>query len=439
MLRFCQRSVLILLVMAGITDLQAQEVTINSHQEAYNLALEQNLDLKNLLLNEQHAELEYKRNKNLKKPTINGTFSGQRNLDLATTPLPAEIFGGTPGTTIDTQFGQEYNFNAGITITKQLFDRKAKLNSRIAKLNTERSRLDKAVYEELLYEKIFLYYYTALIATKAIELGESDLRSASQITALTKEKNEQGLLDASSAINTSINENKVKQGLNANKQLLVQCTTELKKLIGLESTQILTLNEKVGYELPKPILNQRLRSYKSLESSQMEVDHADLQVDMSQAALLPTVTLNTYHGSQQFRNNFGLGLSSDDWSPYSYVTLNVSVPIFSGFRNKQKIKQSKISLEVVQNDEKQMQQESLLNDELLLSNYNLSLRDANLSKDTFDLYKKSLSLSSQRYEEGLISLDAHLLVFVDYIKAENAYLNSLSSLYSYYSQIEHRL
>ncbi len=439
MLRFHLQRFLILIVLANGTGLQAQEVIINSHEEAFAIALEQNLDLQNLLLSEQHAELEYKKSKNHRLPTINGTFTGQKNLDLATTLLPAEIFGGEPGTTIPTQFGQEYTFNAGISISKQVFDKKAKLNIEMSELNLDQSKLEQELFEEVLFEQVYLYYYTALIASKAIELAELDLQTASEIIRLTQEKFEEGLLDASAEINTTINKNKIEQGLNSNKQLQMQCMIELKKLLGVKPSQTLILLEKIDYELPEPMLNHTLQPDKSLAASKLEVDQADLQVKLSQAALYPTVTLNNYNGQQQFRNNFGLGFSSEDWSPYSYISLDLTVPIFSGFRNKKKIKQSKISREISLNDQQQQKQESLLNDELLISNYNISLRDAGISKETYELYKKNLELSSQRFEEGLISLDAHLAVFEDYLKAENAYLNSLSSLYSYYSQIEYRL
>ena len=438
MFRLRLYQLLALVALAGSTA-QAQEVILNSYQEAFKRALEQNFDLQNLALDVQHAQLEYKKQKNHKLPTISGTFTGQKNLDLATTPLPAEIFGGEPGTTINAQFGQEYTFNAGISVTKQFFDRKAKLNTRISKLMVDRTQLERELFEELLFEQVYLYYHTALIAKKAVDLGESDLKTAEQISELTREKYKEGLLDASAEINTSINENKIKQGLNANQQLLAQCEIELKRLMGLKTSQRLVLTEAVDYELPEPLLNTTLKPDKSLATAQLEVDQADLQVKLSRAALLPTFSVSSYYGRQQFRNDFGLGLSSDDWTPYSYVSFNLNVPIFSGFKSKREIKQSKISQEKTLNGQQQKEQESLLDDELLVANYNMSLRDATLGKETYDLYKKQLELSGQRLEEGLISLDTHLGVFEDYLKAENAYLNSLSTLYSYYSQLEYRL
>lgn len=419
--------------------LSAQEVHIDSHQQAFEIALERNLDLENYRLNERHAQLEYKQAKNYRLPTISGTFTGQKNLDLATTPLPAEIFGGEPGTIINTQFGQEYTYNAGISITKDLFSRQEKLKMKMAQLNVDRSQLEQQLFEELLYEQVFLYYHTALIAEKAIEIGKLDLESARQINELTDEKHEQGLLDAAAVINTSINRNKVEQGLNANRQLKEQCHIELKKLLGLKPTESLVINQQLDYQLPKPLMVKELEADKSLAMMAFEADQAEMQLDLNKAALLPTVSMSTYHGSQQFRDNFGLGLSSDDWTPYSFVTLNLNVPIFSGFKNKQKIKQSKISLEISQNDKLQLEQETVHQDEFLVSNYNNSLKDARLSQQTFELYQQSLELSDQKYTEGLVSLDKHLSVFEDYLKAENAYLNSLSVLYSHYSQIEHRL
>ncbi|MEM6525850.1 MAG: hypothetical protein AAF693_18770, partial [Bacteroidota bacterium] len=64
---------------------------------------------------------------------------------------------------------------------------------------------------------------------------------------------------------------------------------------------------------------------------------------------------------------------------------------------------------------------------------------ASLAKDNFQLYEENQRLTYKKYEEGLVSLDAYLRVFEDYVKAENTFLNNLSKVYSLYSQIIPRI
>ena len=98
---------LLLGLIGGLTSSWAQNVKVHSLDEAISIAQEGNLDLQNLILEAQKAELEQKQAKSYRMPTITGSFGGQRNMELATTPLPAEIFGGEPGQIVNAQFGQK--------------------------------------------------------------------------------------------------------------------------------------------------------------------------------------------------------------------------------------------------------------------------------------------------------------------------------------------
>ncbi|MEL7006127.1 MAG: TolC family protein [Bacteroidota bacterium] len=411
----------------------AQNVSINSLEEAFKLALSSNVDYQNYILNQKKAELEYKQSKNYRLPTVTGSFSGQRNMDLAVTPLPGEIFG-QPEQTIEAQFGQKYNYNAGVSISKNLFNREASLQSKMSKLNSEFAAVEKDAFEDLLKEQVGLYYYTALVARRSIEIGQEDLESAESIDGLTQEKYDQGIIDAI-ALNTSkINQNSVRQNLNASRQLEHQCLIELKKLFAMDVSDTLDIRAEIEQNLPE-LTNFNLQSGHQVESASIQLEQADMQVKLSRSALLPSVNLNSYYGRQQFRDDFGLSFSEGAWTNYSYLTLSLSVPIFTGFNNRSKIKQSQLSQQVAFAEKQQAERHAELDDKLLLSDYQLSMDDVEATLDTYRLYETNKELTYQKYEEGLISLDAYLTVFEEYIKAENAYLNALSKSYSYYSQI----
>lgn len=417
----------------------AQQVEIRSFEEAMDLAQKQNHDFQTRTLEVEKAALELKQAKSHYLPSITGSFSGQRNIDLATTPLPAEIFGGEPGQTVDAQFGQEYNYNAGITIAKQLFGREATIQAKVAALNAETVESDKAVYLEVLTEQVALYYYTGLIARKAIETGEKDLQSAAQVKQLSQEKFEQGLIDAITRNTAKINENTVKQNVNANKYLKAQCDTELKKLLGLEVEDELTLIEELTFELPQPFTMAQLHSSSRIQNSELRVKQADTQIKLMQSSLWPSLSFNSYFGKQQFRNDFGLSFDQGAWRDYSYLSLNLSVPIFSGLNSRRNIKKSQLDHQIALNEKDKASINESLDDLRLVSDYQLSLDDAKSSLDSYLLYKENQELTYQKYHAGLVSMDQYLRTFEDYLKAENAYLNLLSKAYSYYSQLIPRI
>jgi len=407
-------------------------------EEAYERALETNPDYQNYKINQQKAEIDFKQTKRNRLPVITGTFSGQRNIDLATTPLPGEIFG-QPGEIVETQFGQDYNYNAGITISKSLFDRSERLQIKMSEFDLRAQKVESAIFKELLLESVSLYYYTGLIATQSVQTGQRDLETANQILEITKSKHEQGLVDLSILNLARINVNFVKQSLNGNRQLELQSMTELKKLFGMGPSELLRLTDTVDITLPPAQKASTLRPDLSLEKMELQLSEAETQIKLSKAARLPTLALNSYYGRQQFRDDFGLSFGSDNWSNYSYLGLNLTVPIFTGFKTKSNIKQSQLNQQIAYNEKLKAENHAQFDDLRLIADYNISLENAQSALESYELYDQNQRLAFQKYDKGLISLDAYLNDFEDYIKAENNYLESASRLYSYYSQILPRI
>ncbi|MEM0939388.1 MAG: TolC family protein [Bacteroidota bacterium] len=419
--------------------LLAQDITLKSVDEAVSLALSKNIDYNNYILNQEKAQLEYKQAKSYRLPNINGTFSGQKNMDLATTPLPAEVFGGEQGQTVDVRFGQEYNYNAGISISKQLFNQEASLQAKLSKLGTRISKVEQDAFEEVLKEQVSLYYYTAIVSKKAIELGKQDLTSASQVYELTVEKYQEGIVDVLTVNSSKINQNSVKQNLNASRQLENQCVIELKKLLGMSPDDTLAIEGTFEYYLPQIYTVDELEPNVEIKRAELNLEQSDLQLKLSQSSLLPSLSLNSYLGRQQFRNDFGLSFDNSSWSNYSYLSLNLSIPIFSGFNNRRDIKKSKLTEQISFNETQQAEQHAILEDKLLISDFNYSLKDAETALETYRLYEENQQLTLHKYKEGLISLDRYLTAFEEYLKAENAYLNTMSKIYTHYSQIIPRI
>ena len=99
---------------------QENQTTFTNVAEVIALALDKNPDLTVYLLQQEKATVDYKKNKNYFLPNISGTASFQNNLALQTTALPGEVFG-QPGESVNVQIGQQYNYNAGINLSKSIF------------------------------------------------------------------------------------------------------------------------------------------------------------------------------------------------------------------------------------------------------------------------------------------------------------------------------
>ena len=108
-------SIIVLLFSIFCLGQQQATVEFRSLEEAISYGLNKNLTIVSNELELEKAAIEVKLARSNRMPQISGTFTGQKNLELATTLVPGELFG-QPGETVATQFGQEYQYNAGINI-----------------------------------------------------------------------------------------------------------------------------------------------------------------------------------------------------------------------------------------------------------------------------------------------------------------------------------
>jgi outer membrane protein len=409
-------------------------ITLSSFEEVWNYALKNNPDQKSYLLNIEKAKADKVTSQSFMWPSINGRFSGQYNIKLATTPIPGEILG-KPGTTIYAQFGQKYNYSAGLTVSKEILNWGNIMQLKLAKNNILTTQLQSEAYIQSLKQQVAQFYYTAILAQESCLTNYLNLANVDSVLILSKQKMQQGLMDAISLNRATINRNTVQQQIYSSEMLFEQCKTSLKILCGLnvdEKLKLKTIDLKSREIL---ISNQSLNPDKNLAISENQLKGFKYQIDVQRSAYFPKLNVNTYIGEQQFRSDFGLSLNTDAWHTSKYIGINLQVPIFNGFSTGSKVKSVKIEYQKNESDWKESKRKSALNDDLLLKDFNQSIMIAQTNRDTYRLYAENERLGNQQLRAGIISLDEYLKIYNDYLKAENDYLNSLSNLYVYYSTI----
>ncbi|MEC7263554.1 MAG: TolC family protein [Bacteroidota bacterium] len=428
--------ILILLVCSKSLPAQEHPSTIVFHNvdEAIAYAKKHNLDRSIQELQQNRTQTEHKLSKSYLLPTVSGSFTAQNNLNLATTPIPGELVG-QPGTLVNVQFGQDYNYNAGITITQTVLDWQNSIKSRIAKIGTEMAQVQSSLFDEKLTEQIALFYYSALLTQKALEINQKDHSLADSIRALTQDKFNNGLIDKSSLNQAVINVNNIEQNVLANRSSLEQSFNQLKNLLGLPADSNIELPEVEKTEEQGFPISETLAMDKNILLYEHQLEKARLDVKQQRALHYPKLSLNAYFGQQQFQNDFTFSLDGEAWTDYSYMGLNLSVPIFTGLANHNKTKVSKIEYGIAQKNLEQEKQQSALRDDLLLKEYGISLQALATAYDNFMLYHDNVDLTFQKFQQGIIGLDAYFKVFEDYLKAENNYLNTLSNVYGNYATI----
>jgi len=412
---------------------QENQNTFSNVDEIITVALDKNQDLNTYLLQQQKSVIEYKKERNYILPTISGTLSYQNNLALSSTVIPGDAFG-QPGETIETQIGEKYNYNAGINLSKTIMDKEARMKAKISEVSTRISQAETEVFKQLLIEQTAFYYYSVLVSKRAVVISKEDLIISDSISKLTINKYNEGLISLSERNQATINRNNVQQSLLSNENIYYQSLTNLKQLLGVGYNYNIELTEDITMFDTNSFSNPVLNADKNLEVSMLHKEQSELAIKKEKQAYLPKLSLNGYFGKQQWNEHSGFD-SNNDWSNYSFININASIPIFEGFSKKNKLKIAKLDNEIAIQNFQIEQTNATTNDLQLLDEYERNKISLKITHENYKLTKENTDLALLRYEQGLLSLDAYFKLYDDYLSAENVYLNSLSTVFTQYSTI----
>lgn len=426
--------VAILSLFCQVSDGVTQEILLHSVDDAIGYALDHNPSLEVYKLQAEITEINYRTKRNSRIPTVSYSFTGQRTRDLAVTPLPGELFG-QPGETINAEFGQPFSFNSGITIQTNSLDWQNRLQIKLAKNELSVIEAEIEEYKQQLAQQVSLYYYSALIAQRAIQLSDTNATVSNEIVRLTELKFNQGIEDQFSLNQTKIQANHSSISLLNNQAFYDECLHQLKILLGLGHTSDVVLSEELDYHWKEEIDYSQLTIDSRLVTLSNQIQRSELNLKLQKASFLPGISLTRYDGKQLFRDDLDVGFISDDWTDFSYLSVGVSIPIFSGFNRNNNVKIANRELSLARLNYQTELQNRESSDMLLIRDFDLSVETLDQSYNTFKLAQENQDIAYTRYESGLINLDQYLQAVNDRIGAENAYLNDLSSVYSTYSTI----
>jgi outer membrane protein TolC len=424
---------LLILLMASV-NVSAQTVRLRSVTDAIEYAMKNNPDLEIYKQNQKKAQYDYNSLKNYRLPGLSASFSGVDNLELPVTKIPGEIFG-QPGTTLETTFGQRYNYNYGITLSQNILDFQSKFNSKVAKVNLEIAEANQEVYKQKMAEQVAFYYYTAIISSKALTVNEENLKTAEELFTITEQKFSEGIVDKRSVNLALMNKNNIVQNINSYKIIIEQCYSNLKIFFGFDYEEEIILTENIEAYKTDISSIELIGQDKSLELFKLQLEQSGYVVNQQRASLFPKLSINAYFGAQQYRDDYEMSFKNNDWSEVSNVSLNISVPIFNKLTKKNKISSSKIDYDIAQKTLANEILKSQIEDKLIVKEFNNSREALGAAKENSQISKENADLQFMKFEQGVIGLDNYLDSFNDYLKSELVYLNLLLDTYNYYSKI----
>ena len=403
-----------------------------SLQDAVNLALEKNPEIAASNLELEKSKQQKIISRSLLLPSINIGAQASHYFQLN----PFFGFGETTpdGKIPYGRFGGEDQFGAFVSAVQPVFNPEAFPSVQHSRLKEEQSRLElndakveiqasvKQVYLQILVlnERIKLQNESisrnkrALQDAKSLFIQGKGLR-VDTLRAYTSVKNlEPDLLRLTSAVETG--------------------KLQLKALIGIDSLQTIQLADSLFLPDPGSIPTEEV-VYNTAKSSNPKYQVIalqdalnDQQLKIAGAARLPEVAVVAQYQLQSQTNNFEYGNAY--YPSSSYVGLQVSVPLFTGFSTQAKVKQARISKDQTALRSNYAYEQLRASVHQVVSASHESLARLQTAVDVQETAQLSYNIIQYRYKRGIAS---RLELTDAEFELSTAQSNYLEAVYDYLS------
>lgn len=429
---------IILIIGAGLISLasfsQSKDSSFSfsfSLQQAVDYAIQNQTNVKNAVIDEQIAQKKVNEIMGLGFPQINASFDLKEFLEIPTSLIPAEFFGGPPGSFAAVKFGTKYNATAGLDASQLLFSGDYFLGLKASKVYVEIST--KAIQRSKIETSatVTKAYYTVLINEERMKLMEVSIARLKKTMEDTKVLMDNGFVEKIDYDRLSVTYNNLLVEQEKIQRLLSVGEYLLKYQMGMDINAGLTLTDKLADIKFDPasgnISVQKFDYEKRVEYGMYQTQYKLAKLDLKRQRLsyLPTAfAYGSLSGTAQ-RNEFDIFDTDKQWYPTAVLGAKITLPIFSGGQRHAKNQQATLSLQKAENNIEFIKKSI----DLELATSTVILQNASSS---FENQKKNIIIAEDvvrvaklKYEQGVGS-NLEMITAENSLKeAQTNYFNAL--------------
>ncbi len=337
-------------------------------------------------------------------------FSLTDNLELPVTYLPAEAFGGQPGTFKEVTTGQQYMSNLNFLFQADLLNLSSWSKLKSARIDTELTQVSNKLAKKSLFESIAATYYNILSLQSQIKTTGQTLVVADTLLANIERKYNQGLVRLQDLNDSKINKLSTKDKLQQLEKSLEQQKNNLKILCDIPTDSQLFITEK---ESEKKVYKYDLSTDNQLKYKQslLEAEKAKAEIKRNKFMQLPVLSFVFYDAWLQ-NNNTGFFDSQFDWNNSKYVGLKLSIP-FPNITAHTQTKISKFNAQISEENLMHIQKQNDLENRQLIIDYQKAYSQLETNKQIKELKEENYRLALNQFKADILPTDRLLTAYND--------------------------
>lgn len=415
-------------LLAALVQAQSQPTNLRlSLQEARELALKNNPDLKIKALDVRISNAQTDQARLRRLPQVYGDFNMQRNLIIPVTPVPANAFrpDAPQRELIPLRFTTKWTSNTGLNADIDIFNPQKRAELAEARIQSEIRETERETQENDLRHNIDEAYAAAVIAGEQLNLAAADTLTNFTVWKMSTEQFAAGRLMQEDLNKTKTDFNNSKSNFEEALNIWKQAAAELMVMIGYppsdEAKIELTDDIQSLFTFFRQAVSNAGEST-ALKQIKQEEELLNTQLSSTKAGFLPAITLKGYYGASYFDNRFEV-FKGNNWFGNSFISLGLRLPITEGLERSKKLTEIRLQTESNKLAYTSQQNKNRLDSLEAVREIAILEKKYQRSRENYDLAAENYRIAQQQYESGRLLIGDLSKSNYAYQLEKNNYLN----------------
>lgn len=402
-----------------------------SLQDALNYAEKNNVQVKNALLEIQLQEQVNREVTGMAYPQISASGQLTYNAKLPASLVPAEFFGGQPGEFARLVFGVKWTSTGGVSLSQILFDGQVFTGLQARESLIELREKNAELTKEQIRANITKIYYQLVVSRRQIELIDSNIALINKLRHDIKIMYDNGFAEGLDIDRQDVTLANLQSARTTALNQISNGYLGLKVLMGMPVQDELVLTDELTDDTIKEgVLEASTFDYtqrRDFQVAQLGVTLGEYEVQRYKYSKIPQLSLSGYYNQMAQSNQFDIFSGHSYWSPVSAISLNLRIPIFTGFSTNAKIEQAKIKLRQTENNVEALKLNINREIQEAVNNFKSAIQSLDYQRTNMELATKVYNQTKKKYEIGTGS---QLEINQARIELETAQTNYYNALYN---------
>jgi len=367
-------------------------------------------------------------------PQISANANYQNFIELPTSLIPAQFFGGNEGDFAEVQFGTPQTMDAGVTVQQLIFDGSYLVGLEASRvfLTISENILEKTLLE--VRKNIVNTYSSILLVRENIQFLEKNQKNLTKTLEELNQLFRNGFEEEESVEQLRLTLSGVETQLRYAKNLERITLNMLKLLIGFPTQSPLLLSDTLEKLTDASLFSLQISEDISL-SNNMDIKMAEnnllsetLLYKYERSKSLPRLSafLNgNYTGNSE---TFSFTQSNQKWFGAALFGINLQVPIFSSLQRSANSQKAKIAVSQAQKSLTETQERITIEVQAAENEYQLAVENYFTSKENLALAKRIEEKNQTKYFEGVASSFELREAQLQLYSAQNNYIKAIQNV-----------